>query len=160
MRRVVLAAAVLAASVSGAVGQDGPGWREEVDRFKLWTGCQRMNLVVSARSMGTDGLTPESMRNLVETRLQAARLYDAAAAAAATLHLRVEKVFGAGFLIVEMEFWKWLYDPASDHQYLTTTWARPGYWPETSDANTVRNAVSRSLDEFLVEYLRVNKDAC
>ena len=139
----------------------GPGG--SVERFKLWTGCRPMNLVISARSMGIPGLTLGSLRNLVETRLQAARLYNPSSVTerdAGTLHLKVEKVAGAGFIIFEIEFWKWLYDHASFNTYLATAWDSLSYWSETIDANTARNAVSQSLDWFLVEYLRVNEPAC
>lgn len=139
----------------------GPGG--SVVRFKLWTGCRRMNLVISASSMSIPGLTPESLRNLVETRLRAARLYNPSPVTerhTGTLHIIVEKVAGAGFIIFEMEFWKWLYDHASFNTYLATAWDYISYWPETTDANTARNTVSQSLDWFLVEYLGVNEPAC
>ena len=65
---------------------------------------------------------------------------------------------GSGISIV-LSFWKPLVDSWSAHVARARTWQRVPV-VTGGDANDILSVVSQALDEFLVEYLRVNKDAC
>ena len=62
-----------------ATGAAGETLHERIDRFELFTDCQPMGLVVEGVPPDASeiGLTRESIIAAVESRLRAARLYDA-----------------------------------------------------------------------------------
>lgn len=51
--------------------------KDRVDRFRLWTGCQPVGLLVESLSESATeiGLTEESIQTLIRSRLRAARIY-------------------------------------------------------------------------------------
>ena len=72
------------------------------------------------------------------------------------LYVRVDAV-GRAFHVA-LEYHKQVVDVASDEAYATRTWRVGG--TGTGDVDYIVSALSRYLDEFLTEYLRVNEAAC
>ena len=130
----------------------------------------------SLQNLNEGGLTHESLQNLAESRLRAARLYDQDQGSDFRLILAVD-VFGPAFTS-QLSFAKRLCDnraAAAPNPFLPGAVSRrlcaPAVTWETSSLGTIRSdgfdsanfilgGVSRMLDEFLVEYLRVNEAEC
>ena len=91
------------------------------DRFKLFNECGPMHLVVEDygdAGWADIGLTVDRIQTMAESRLRAARLYDA------------------------------------------TTWHIGAAGTHSGDARFILQGLSEALDRFILEYLRVNEDAC
>ena len=129
-----------------------------LDRFKLFSACQPMYLVVEGMAPDASeiGLTEESVRAAVESRLRAARLYDAEAT-----HLLYVNVNVVGPVFhVALALNKRVYDLSSDTINLATTWHTGATGTHGGDAGYILSAVSRHMDRFLVAFFRVNEAAC
>ncbi|MCY4375332.1 MAG: hypothetical protein OXC31_16345 [Spirochaetaceae bacterium] len=130
------------------------------ERFALWTNCAPLLLSVGEVDTSNEaGLTHGSLQNLAETRLRAARLYgDERSPVVLSLYVGV---FRAAFTI-QLELWKHLADDElSNRRGFATTWSSsPVGMYGAGGANYILGVVSQTLDSFLVEYLRVNEDAC
>ena len=129
-----------------------------VDRFELFTDCQPMNLVVEKLPPDASeiGLTRESIIAAVESRLRAARLYDAEA----THYLYVNvNVVGPAFSH-SLELKKLVYDLSSGTPLPATTWYTGATGTHGGNAGYILSDVSRHMDRFLVAFLRVNEAAC
>ena len=103
------------------------------------------------------GLTVASLRAVVESRLRFARLYDKDATP--YLYLNVN-VFGPAFsldLLYERRVCHWSEDLFCG---IATTWNSGATGTHGKDAGYVRSAVAEYMDTFLVEYLKVNEEAC
>ena len=130
------------------------------DRFQLFNECGPMDLVVE--DYGDDagwtdiGLTVDRIQTMAESRLRVARLYDATALA--YLHVNVI-VFGLG-LSLTVQYNKVVYDAVSGETNYATTWAISSAGTHGSDAGYILQGLSERLDRFILEYLRVNEDAC
>ena len=132
------------------------------DRFKLFNECGPMNLVVEDYEDDADwtdiGLTVDRIQTMAESRLRAARLYDADATGFPILYVNVN-VEARGFSL-DVNYRKWLYDPVSDESFDATTWTIGGAGTHGGDAGFILQGLSEYLDSFILEYLRVNEDAC
>ena len=119
-----------------------------------------MELVVEVLSEDAAdiGLTEARIQTIAEARLRSARLYADFMPLLPYLYIRVS-VVGRAFSY-EVTFVKSLYDPATDTQGLADTWEVGVTGTHGGDAGYVLQALSESLDTFLVEYLRVNEAAC
>lgn len=129
-----------------------------LERFELFADCQPMVLVVERMSPDASeiGLTEESILAAAESRLRAARLYDAEA----THYLYVNvNVAGPAFSL-SLEFNKPFYDPLSDTPGLATTWDIGVTGTHGGNAGYILSNVSQHMDRFLVEFLRVNEAEC
>ncbi|MCY4584606.1 MAG: hypothetical protein OXB98_01065 [Bryobacterales bacterium] len=160
-RRVLLPFSLAALLVSAAAGQDSE-YRERLERFQLFNACRPMNLTITlADDKAAIGLTKEALQAAVESRLRAARLYteDYAKSNGSWLFVNV-LVVGRAFNITVL-YHKMVTDefgvtsPAS-------TWGAAGGITGThgGDAGYIVSSLSRHLDKFLAEYLRVNEAAC
>ena len=130
------------------------------DRFELFNECGPMDLVVE-RYEGdagwTDiGLTVDRIQTMAESRLRAARLYDATALA--YLYVNVN-VLGRAFSL-RVEYSKVLYDGVSGETNYAKTWNIGSTGTHSGDAGFILQSLSEYLDRFILEYLRVNEDAC
>ena len=162
----MVAALVLWAAPLSVLGQSfsdlGP--ESGFARFQLWTGCQPMSLVVEDLSAAASeiGLTEAALRAAAESRLRGARLYTAVPWAwDPPLYLRVSVVSSA--FSVALRFNKQVYDPASGESYLAPTFAIGTTGTHGSDgasSSYILGSVSELLDQFLLQYLRVNESAC
>ena len=128
------------------------------DAFALWNECAPINLIVEGLSDGAAAidLTMERIQTLAESRLRAARLYDAAALP--YLYVRVG-VFGGAFHI-KVSFKKRLRDDVSEKNGIAETWDTGSLGTHGGDAGFILQGVSEHLDRFVLEYLRVNETVC
>ena len=139
-----------------ATAQDVSGY----DRFQLFNECGPMDLVIEDYTDDagwTDiGLTVDRIQTMAESRLRAARLYDATGFP--ILHVNVT-VYGSTFSL-SADYRKLLYDPVSDESFDATTWTIGGTGTHRGDAGFILQGLSDYLDSFILEYLLVNEDAC
>ena len=130
------------------------------ERFQLFNSCQSMDLALG--SLDSDatgiGLTEQSIQNVVESRLRSARLYDSNLFSDSYLYVNVN-VIGLAFGI-DLEYYKMVIDEASGLRGLAATWSRGLIGTHGRDASYILSSVSELMDLFLVEYLRVNEEAC
>ncbi len=132
-----------------------------VARFNLFNHCAPMGISVGDVSSDAKGigLTEYSLEASVESRLRAARLFDAnASSSSPRLVVRVRVVGPA--CGVDLEFNKMALDFASGEYLLATTWSRSSICTHGRDAGYVRSIVADFMDQFILEYLRVNEEAC
>ena len=157
MPRLILPTVVLAlilAAPSGAAEKV-----TDADRFKLWDRCRPMHLVVeNLPDDATEiGLTKKAITVAARSRLRAARLYTAARGTP-FLFISVN-VVGAAFN-VSLEYSKWMTDRASGVSRGATAWITGSTGTHGGNAPYILSSVSRHMDKFIDEYLRVNADAC
>ena len=155
--KLLFTLALALAVLSGhATAQDVSGY----DRFRLFNECGPMNLVVEEYKDDADwtdiGLTVDRIQTMAESRLRAARLYDATGFPILYVNVNVE---ARGFSL-NVNYRKWLYDPVSDESFDATTWTIGGAGTHRGDAGFILQGLSEYLDSFILEYLRVNEDAC
>ena len=134
---------------------------EQLDHFALFSDCTQMMLVVEGLpSDATDiGLSDEGVQTAVESRLRSARLYRSDGAIVPYLYVNVN-VVGRAFSI-RLEYKKNLYDvDYAQASGYATTWKSSSAGTHGGDAVYIVSAVSQHVDRFLVEFLRVNEDAC
>ena len=132
----------------------------DFDRFRLFNECGPMHLTVEDYGDDADwtdtGLTVDRLQTMAESRLRAARLYDATARP--FLYVNVNVVSSSYSLSVK--YHKFVYDPVSGETSLAATWDVGSTGTHGGDAGYILQSVSESLDSFILEYLRVNEDAC
>ena len=132
----------------------------DVDRFELWTECKPVRLLVE--NLGEDaaviGLSREDITVAARSRLRAARIYTPDRVDY-KLYIRVSTV-GCAFSM-SIEFQKRLEDSNSRQSYLATTWntGSTGTHGKTGKSY-ILSGLSRHIDRFIDEYLRVNAEAC
>ena len=148
---------------------------ERARKFSLYNGCLPMGLVVE--DLSTDakeiGLSKEAIQNALESRLRAAHLYktlenfpETARRArllfpgkgfGTNLYVRVSVVSPA-FSIV-LQYNKLVTDEPSGVKAYAITWDK-GATGTATDAGYIMSALAGYMDEFLVEFLRVNEPDC
>ena len=139
-----------------AVGQDD---KSEFARFQLFNDCNPMKLVVEDLhdDAGKIGLTKARLQAAAESRLRSARLYDSDATTA-YLYVNVN-VSGPAFS-TSLQYKKLVLDLASVKNGYAATWNTGSTGTHGGDAGYILSSLSEDLDQFLVEYLRVNESAC
>ena len=132
---------------------------ERLGRFELFDDCKPMFLLVEGLSPGAleIGLTVDALQAAVESRLRAARLYDSESSAP-YLYVNVHVVGDAHH--IKLEYRKWVYDPLSDLNGVASTWHIGGTGTHSGEAGYVLSLVSQRMDQFILEFLRVNDEAC
>lgn len=130
---------------------------EDIAKFSLYTACQPMRLIVENLSDDAEdiGLARQTVVNAAESRLRAARLYSPSGRA--RLYVRIS-VFRSAYNI-ELDFGKQVLDDHSRIYGHADTWGR-GSIGTSRNASYILGNLSELLDEFLVEFLRVNESAC
>ena len=130
------------------------------DRFELFNECRPMDLTVEDYEDDagwTDiGLTVDRIQTMAESRLRAARLYDATVLPYLDVNVHVAR----GGFSLRVNYRKRLYDPVSDESFYATTWTIGGTGTHSGDAGFILQSLSEHLDGFILAYLRVNEDAC
>ena len=133
---------------------------ESIARFKLFNECKPMDLVVGNLDDDEDAveirLTKAQLQTAAESRLRSARLYDAAETPFLFVNVNV---VGRAYSI-DVEYHKWVFDLASGESIWAPTWISGGAGTHGGRAAYILSSVSQHLDEFLVEYLRVNEEHC
>ena len=129
------------------------------DRFELFSDCQPIYLIAGDLTPAAVeiGLTKEAIQAAVESRLRSAQLYNPEASTP-FLYIYVH-VVGIAFHI-DLEYNKQLLDPASGLTSRATTWSTGTTGTHGRDVSFILAAVSELMDLFLVEFLRVNEEAC
>ena len=102
------------------------------------------------------GLTRESIQTAAESRLRAARLFSPESRQ--YLYININMVGGA--YNISVRYNKIVYDPLSDLSYHTPTWQKGLIGTHGGNSGNILSSLSGQLDKFLVEYLRVNEEAC
>ena len=140
-----------------------------LDRFYLWNYCRPLNLTVEVLSDDARkvGLRESDIETAVRSRLRGARIYDEKRIP--TLYVNVN-VVGLAFAI-RVEFQRpvrvlnapyWIeaveMDPALVN--LASTWDTGSVGTHGRHDAYILSSVSRHVDKFIDEYLRVNADAC
>ena len=147
-----------------ALALAAPAWGQTAfERFQLFNYCNAVDLGVSVELNQDEdsglrklSLAEEQVRTAVEARLRSARLYDSEAQpyVFAIIH-----VYNATFN-ARVEFNKPFWDLASVERGLATTWRVSSTGTHGGNGSYILSWVGRHVDQFLVEYLRVNEEAC
>ena len=162
MKRISYVVGVASAAAGVILGAGAPAAAEELDRFALFADCAPMRLVVDLLDADATetGLTENAIRNAAESRLRSARLYDPQGQQ--VLYIGVEAE-GAGYLAavtLHLHYNKVLHDALSGERGHAPTWMDGTIGAFLGDTGEVVSQLSLLLDRFLVEYLRVNEEAC
>ena len=122
--------------------------------------CGALKLVVERLSDGAADidLTEDRIETLAESRLRAARLYNAEAIP--YLYIRVGVMKQGSAFTVDVSLNKAVRDVTSSQFGLAETWTAGNFGLHGRDAGYILQSVSELLDRFILEYLRVNEDAC
>ena len=126
--------------------------------FQLWSACRPLDLIVEDLPEDAEeiGLTRERIQTAAESRLRAARLYDAEA----DHYLYVNVIVYRFAFSIDIGYRKWLHDEALDIGGFSQTWHTGAAGTHGGDASFILQYVSEYMDRFVVEYLRVNESAC
>ena len=132
-------------------------FEERYARFQLFANCTPMDLYVWVSSEAEEiGLKATSVRAAAESRLRSARLYDSEM----SFHLSVTaNVVGASFS-TRLEYNKYFTDSVSGTFGYAITWRSGFIGTHGRDSGYILGTISELMDQFLVEYLRVNEEAC
>lgn len=140
----------------------------KVELFELFTGCESVHVVIE--ELGPEArvlaLHEADIQNLAESRLRAAQIY---AEQPSLPFLRVWVNIASDAFWVQVEFNKAVYDKLARDMGtafpgVARTWARQIVGTYGTDGprggSFISSTLSRLLDEFLAEYLRINGLAC
>ena len=142
---------------SPCLAEDADG-KYKYKQFQLFNHCNPVRFLVEDLSSDAKkiGLTRESMETVVELRLRSSFLYDREAQSNLYVNVYVFKnVFSTS-----VQYRKLFFDIASGEENLATTWQKGGAGNHGKRADLLRSSISEHVDQFLVEYLRVNEDSC
>lgn len=178
MRITAVAVAVACLVVASAVAQEpvdtsneGGSWFDQFEPrgsawsgFRLFNGCNRIRGIVAVQAdedSGNDyGVTWPRVRNLVESRLRAARLYAELEGDSPEGALEVNVWFSGAAVAIAVEFNKLVRDPVSNRSDLAVTWSTSRLGTHGGDGDFVMQHVSELVDEFILVFLRENDEAC
>ena len=103
------------------------------------------------------GLTKDEIRIVVESRLRVARLY---ADSTAGTYVYVNAHIGERAFMIRIELRKSVYDPASGFTAGATVWQFHTLGTHGRQAGLLLSTVGLLTDRFVLQYLRVNAEAC
>ena len=134
---------------------------ENVDRFQLFTRCQQLEISVFVQGDQADeiDLTEERVRTMVESRLRAARLYDSREGVP-YLAVTILTLDDGPAFVRRMQLLKWNRDDRTGLERGSFTWESLGFGTHGGDGGFIMQGLSEALDEFILEYLRVNEGFC
>lgn len=129
--------------------------------FNLWTSCA---LVYTGPPLVTDdvhelGLTYQSVWHAAESHLRSARIFEEDVQNA-DVQLDLQVAILGGAFVVRANLAKWLYDPLSSDIRRAYTWESLSFGTHSGRPEYLRSVLEDALDEFIVDYLRVNAPAC
>ena len=129
------------------------------ERFKLFAECKPMGIVVEHLNKDASkiGLTRKSLQYAAESRLRMARLYSSKSSHYLYINItNLDKAYS-----LELSFKKKVRDHFSDLNSFAVTWdIRSVGKVGNSGADFVLSVLSKYMDEFISEFLRVNEKAC
>lgn len=133
-----------------------------VDQFNLYTNCQPLAVFTPETSKPEDlnalGLTKATIHNAVESRLRATRIY---APKFDLPSLRVSIFILRDIFSLELGLIKPLSDTTYSQMFgAAKTWEEGSHGGGSAGRNFILSGLSRRLDHFIAEYLRVNEEAC
>lgn len=140
-----------------AVAQDADRERRR-ELFQLFTNCEPAMLSVTVVDDGYElnGLDEETVVRAARSRLRSARLLTESGASLVGIDIHIV----GGAFAVDVEFWKTVFDPVTEHGFGAVTWETESAGTHGGNGVYVVSWVQRMMDEFLDEYLRVNEPAC
>ena len=132
---------------------------ERLKRFELFCDCSPVGLSISNLSSDAKklGLTREAVQANLESRLRSARLYTSDGLES-YVFVSVN-VVGNAFSI-ELQFKKLVYDRFSGNTFFAVTWETGSTGTHGGRADYILSSISQAMDRFLLNFLRVNEDAC
>ena len=133
--------------------------RYEAERktFRLLHNCDKVAfLIFFSDDSNMKGLSKDRLKTVVESRLRGARLFREIFPAVNPL-LSVSVFANESWYGVDLNFQKLLFDPHSEITQPIKTWETRTTEKNNGNAEDVVGTLSRLLDEFIVEYLRVNE---
>ncbi len=157
MKIVIVALLLLAAC--GSVEASEPDTIEEFNRFRLFNNCTGMPLVIEELPEDASDirLTKDAISAAVESRLRGARIYSDSSFKD-YLYININ-VAGQAFSI-SAEFKKVVYDVQSETSLFATTWDKGLTGTHGKDSGYILSALSGLMDQFILEYLKINEEAC
>lgn len=135
-------------------------WRtleENRARVQLFTGCSTLVNAVLVQGPASD--IEDRVHTLMESRLRAARLYGDHMGAPFLL-VSVNSMESGSAFSFSLELFKRVRDSASGLVYSVVTWSTTVLGTYGRRPDFILQFVSESVDEFILEYLRVNEDYC
>ena len=137
--------------------------RVTADLLHLYAECGPVGLVVYVQDGEEINLTKETVEIAARSRLRAARLYAAPLTHAAGL-LQISALIGPKdnhAFTYRVWFEKQKLDlMVGIRDWSSTGWSEWHFGTHGGNANFVLASITRNLDEFIDDYLRVNKDDC
>ena len=126
--------------------------------FRLYTACEPIKLVVEQLNSDANdiGLQRQAIINAAESRLRSARIYDSSASDYLYVNIHVA---GKAFAI-RLELNKMLLDLRTIQSRPAKTWHTGSTGTHGGDSQYILGSLSKHLDAFLTEFLRVNEPAC
>lgn len=135
-------------------------FKAERKTFRLLHNCDKVAfLIFFSDDSNMKGLSKDRLKIVVESRLRGARLFREIFPAVNPM-LSVSVFANERWYGVDLEFQKLLFDPHSEITQPIKTWETRTTEKNNGNAEDVVGTLSRLLDEFIVEYLRVNEKAC
>ena len=121
-----------------------------------------MKLVVEDLDKGAKaiGLTRDRLQVTAESRLRAARLYTEDSVKSEGTFLYVNAAVLGRAWRFDVNYFKTVSDPVSGETSIAPTWRAGSLGTHSGDPGYIIQALSEKVDEFLVEYLRVNEKHC
>ena len=145
--RFLPALLALAAPLSG---QEQPRLVTDDDRWRLFTGCRPLSVTAAVSEHAVEvGFSEERLREILETRLRGPRLYDPGEDPP-LLGVTVDTVKR------QLALAKLVRDDATGLEREAVTWESLDYGTATLEPDFIMWRLSRVLDYFILEYLRVN----
>ena len=157
MRKIVILSllfAMLAVPASGVTDRE---------KFELYNRCSKtilyVNLDEGAKKLG---ITEKAIRNLVESRLRSARIYDEKSSSSflgVGIGVNNEDKVGGRSFSVQVNFFQLVSSPGGSD--FAITWSRETIGTLYSrDKSSVLSSLPPYIDEFINEYLKVNQNDC
>ena len=132
--------------------------------FELFNNCRAVPVLAGLASEGdVDGLTKAAIHDLAELRLRSARLYGG------TLPEVSPQKVGNGYLSISVDVVGSAFGSGVEFQRRAfinagggwvTTWKHGRIGTHDGDGDYILQSVGIAVDNFVLEYLRVNEEAC
>ena len=141
----------------------------DLDRFQLFNECRPVAVSVEDLPAGAPGigLTREAIHDAVELKLRSARLYNESDLLGDHLSVNVNyvevsvngDVLGTAFH-VWVAFERWVSESISGESWYAPAWNSTVVGTTSTSTDTILQTVGQEVDSFVLEYLRVNQEAC
>ena len=133
--------------------------KEKLNRFQLFTNCKPVELLVEnlPQSATGIGLTKSDIIAAAESRLRSARIYTAEAS---NSYLYVNVTATKLAYSISFEFKKMVLDLFSGHNSFAGTWDTGSMGTHGGSSTYILSNIAKHMDQFIVQFLRVNEKAC